>query len=289
MKSILYRLPFALLGTWICAILLICNPDSAMASASAALASGGGKFFSLDSVRRGIQGEVSGNIDGKHAEKMAAFKPLNRQVQTLSRSQMPMQKAKNRKEEVDDSTEEQIAMPKNMQRETKHASDPDELLISLYGAVDGVKSSVRHQWPIDPDVKQRLSSDFGPRPDPFTGEEAFHAGIDIAVPAGTPVLASAEGVVSGVGTHPRLGRYVKVTHADDSYSLYGHLQEWDVAEGQRVFAGTRLGEVGMSGRTTGPHLDYSLRKDGMPMDPLDVLHAPFALKKLAFSDMNVQK
>ena len=74
-------------------------------------------------------------------------------------------------------------------------------------------TTLDHSWPIDRRAQHYLSSPFGNRNDPFTGKPAFHAGIDIAAQEGTAVLASAAGMVESVGTHPRLGKYVKVTHA----------------------------------------------------------------------------
>lgn len=140
-------------------------------------------------------------------------------------------------------------------------------------------------WPIAKDTQQWISSPFGWRDDPFTQEQAFHAGLDIAVPEGTPVRAAAAGTVTGVGEHPRLGRYVKVSHADDpeTYSLYGHLKLWHVKEGDVVRMGEKIAEVGMTGRTTGAHLDYSLRRKGKPVDPMQHLDVPSQLKKLEVS------
>lgn len=129
----------------------------------------------------------------------------------------------------------------------------------------------RHQWPVDPATAQRVSSPFGYRKDPFTGERAFHAGIDIAAAKGTNVLASAEGVVNSVGTHPRLGRYIRIDHHTGEYSLYGHLSAIHVEAGQKVTTQQVIGAVGSTGRSTGPHLDYSLRRNSKPIDPLKVL------------------
>lgn len=130
---------------------------------------------------------------------------------------------------------------------------------------------VRHSWPLDADAEQYISSPFGMRNHPITGRHAFHAGLDIAAPTGTSVLASAAGTVEEVGRHVNLGRFVKVRHRDDSYSLYGHLSDIAVREGERVRQREKVGEVGNTGRSTGPHLDYSLRVAGKPVDPEDHL------------------
>lgn len=135
-----------------------------------------------------------------------------------------------------------------------------------------------HRWPIEEAQVQRVSSDFGPREHPVTGKVAFHAGIDIAAKAGTPVLASMDGRVNAIGTHARLGKYVRLDHPDGTYSLYGHLKDQKVSHGQVVLQGERIGSVGSTGRSTGPHLDYSLRRNSQPMDPMEVLAIPEELK-----------
>ena len=143
---------------------------------------------------------------------------------------------------------------------------------------DGMMSYI---WPIESNGRKEISSNFGPRKHPITGKRDFHAGIDIPAAKGTPVIAAADGEVTGVGTHPRLGRYVKITHADGTYALYGHLQNWSTKEGRRVKAGDRIGKVGSTGRSTGPHLDFSIRRDGKPMDPLPLLAQALGKKTLA--------
>ncbi len=129
-------------------------------------------------------------------------------------------------------------------------------------------TAIAHAWPVAKVKGMRISSPFGWRDDPFTGKKAFHAGIDIAAPKGSKVLASADGVVDGTGSHPRLGKFVKIVHADGAYSLYGHLNSWLVDSGQRVSAGQEIGEIGSTGRSTGAHLDYSLRINSKPVNPL---------------------
>ncbi|MGB1539646.1 MAG: M23 family metallopeptidase [Rickettsiales bacterium] len=137
-------------------------------------------------------------------------------------------------------------------------------------AMPETQGGTGYAWPLAEDYHQ-ISSKFGPRRHPITGERDFHAGIDLPAPKGTPVMAAAEGEVTGIGTHPRLGRYVKVTHEDGTYALYGHLQSWTTHQGARVKQGQRIGKVGSTGRSTGPHLDFSIRRDGKPIDPLPLL------------------
>jgi len=150
------------------------------------------------------------------------------------------------------------------------------------GMREAIDTAIDYVWPVA-DAHHGISSPFGYRKHPITGKRSFHAGIDIPAPTGTDVLAAAAGEVTGVGEHPRLGRYVKVSHADGSYSLYGHLQRWTARIGDKVASGEVIGKVGSTGRSTGPHLDFSIRRDGKPFNPMRVLAQAREQKKLAFN------
>ena len=130
------------------------------------------------------------------------------------------------------------------------------------------------RWPVAMTDGQYISSGFGHRIHPVTGKPSFHQGIDIAAPIGTNVMAAADGVVSLVTSHKNLGRYVRVEHPDGSFSLYGHLSQQHVEEGQPVRAGQVIGAVGTTGRSTGPHLDFSLRMNDTAVNPLKRLKVP---------------
>ena len=107
--------------------------------------------------------------------------------------------------------------------------------------------------------KNWLASRFGYRKDPFTGRRAFHAGTDYAARRGTPVAAAASGIVIYVGRLGNYGNAVHLYHGDDVSSLYGHLKEAHVELFQYVSQGEQIGEVGSTGRSTGPHLHYEVR------------------------------
>lgn len=136
------------------------------------------------------------------------------------------------------------------------------------------KPKAKHLWPIASDATSTLSSAFGERTHPITGQPSFHEGIDIAAAHGSDVIATHDGTISDIGTHHNLGRYVKLTHQDGSYALYGHLSKIKATPGQTVTAGEKIGEVGSTGRSTGPHLDYSLRVNGKAINPLPLLAKP---------------
>lgn len=116
------------------------------------------------------------------------------------------------------------------------------------------------------------TSGYGWRTDPMGGSGSdFHLGNDLAAAEGTAVLAAAGGVVRVAGTHSSYGNYLRILHADGDETLYAHLQYLFVRAGQRVEAGQRLGTVGQTGNTTGPHLHFELLHQGLRYDPTQAL------------------
>ena len=123
-------------------------------------------------------------------------------------------------------------------------------------------------WP----VYGRITSGFGYRIHPFFGRLMFHEGIDIANAIWTPVVATADGIVAEVGYTTDFGNLVKVEHGATGYTtVYAHLRQSSVVEGQVVKRGELLGYVGNSGRSTGPHLHYEVRKLGKYENPIEYL------------------
>jgi murein DD-endopeptidase MepM/ murein hydrolase activator NlpD len=113
-----------------------------------------------------------------------------------------------------------------------------------------------------------ITCGFGERSDPFTEEPAFHTGIDISSPRGHSIVASAGETVVRAGWVNGYGRCVEVAHGLGLRTLYGHLDEIHVIEGQRVSRGEAIGVVGTTGRSTGPHLHYEVRLDNRAVNPL---------------------
>jgi len=113
----------------------------------------------------------------------------------------------------------------------------------------------------------RLTSSYGIRQNPVTGNIALHQGLDLAAPEGTDVFAIADGVVTGLGTDPIYGNYVIITHSEKWTSLYGHLQKIETVLRSSVKSGNIIGKVGSTGQSTGPHLHFELRQDGRALDP----------------------
>lgn len=113
----------------------------------------------------------------------------------------------------------------------------------------------------------RVSSRFGTRRDPFTRRATFHGGLDIAAPRGTPVYASRDGRVGHAGPAGGYGQLIILDHEYDYQTYYGHLSQLHVRPGQRVRAGQLIGRVGATGRATGNHLHFELRKRGIRKRP----------------------
>lgn len=117
----------------------------------------------------------------------------------------------------------------------------------------------------------RITSYFGRRPDPFTGVPSSHSGIDLAVPLGTPIRSSMAGRVVYAGFSNIYGNYVIINHGNGYQTLYGHMYKILTRVGQYIEQGTQIGLVGSTGYSTGPHLHFSVYKDGKLIDPLSVL------------------
>lgn len=114
----------------------------------------------------------------------------------------------------------------------------------------------------------QVSSRFGWRQHPIGGNRRLHTGIDFPQPTGTPVFATAEGVVIWVKWQPDgLGLGICIEHSTGYQSVYGHLSGVSVRAGDRVRRGVLIGKVGSSGRATGPHLHYTILYQGKPVDP----------------------
>jgi len=127
-------------------------------------------------------------------------------------------------------------------------------------------------WP----VEGQVTGSFGERIDPFNGEGAFHCGVDISASYGQPVIATADGVVMFADFMGGYGREVTIDHGHDISTRYGHLANFAVISGQQVHRGDIIGYVGLSGRSTGPHLHYEVRINDTPVNPHKYLRVTMA-------------
>jgi murein DD-endopeptidase MepM/ murein hydrolase activator NlpD len=127
-------------------------------------------------------------------------------------------------------------------------------------------------WP----VEGPITGSFGERIDPFNGEGAFHSGVDIGSAYGAPVVAPADGIVIFADFMGGYGRAIVLDHGHSISTRYGHLANFAVAVGQQIHRGDVIGYVGLSGRSTGPHLHYEVRLNDTPVNPHKYLRLTFA-------------
>jgi murein DD-endopeptidase MepM/ murein hydrolase activator NlpD len=183
-------------------------------------------------------------------------------------------------------------MSKELARSAKmqHSPETDELVgiggpetvVALDKAADHLEREVRHisdrmhsdvlrlaSIPRGLPVNGYITDGFGMRRNPFNGEgREVHEGLDIAVDFGTPATATADGLVIYAAPHAGYGNLVIVYHSNGITSRYGHLSRISVEAGQRVKRGDQVGNVGSTGRSTGPHVHYEIRENDQAVDPL---------------------
>ncbi|WP_375291629.1 M23 family metallopeptidase [Qipengyuania sp.] len=135
---------------------------------------------------------------------------------------------------------------------------------------------------VAPLASYRMSSDYGMRVHPVLGRRQGHKGVDMAAAEGTPVYATADGIVSRASRWSSYGNFISIEHGGTVQTRFAHLSGYAVSEGQRVQKGDLIGYVGSTGRSTGPHLHYEVRVDGEAVNPVDYMtetsaQAAFAL------------
>ena len=142
--------------------------------------------------------------------------------------------------------------------------------LQVYAVALRERERIPSIWP----VEGGLSDGFGIRSNPFGGSSSeFHPGQDITAPPGTPVVAAADGTVAQAGWQSGYGQVVVIDHGNGLTTRYGHLSKIEVAVGQALKRGEELGQVGSTGRSTGPHLHYEVRISDVAVSPLHYLPA----------------
>jgi murein DD-endopeptidase MepM/ murein hydrolase activator NlpD len=125
-------------------------------------------------------------------------------------------------------------------------------------------------WPIETGY---ITSPFGLRTDPFTGQRGYHAGVDFAAPEGSEVMAVASGIVTEAGDHNGYGNMVEIDHGNGYVTRYGHNEEVLVAPGDRVRKGQAIARIGSTGRSTGPHVHFEVMLNGVTVNPEQYIDA----------------
>jgi murein DD-endopeptidase MepM/ murein hydrolase activator NlpD len=157
-------------------------------------------------------------------------------------------------------------MKSDIERLQSEALSREESLSELEKLLKAKKAMLSHIPSIWP-VMGWVTSGFGFRTNPFTGLTQMHEGLDIANRIGTPIIASGNGIVSDVGNDTALGRVVVIFHGFGMTTRYCHLNKVFVKVGQRVKRGDKIAEIGMTGKTTGPHLHYEVKLNGISVNP----------------------
>ncbi|MDD2915502.1 MAG: M23 family metallopeptidase [Gallionella sp.] len=154
---------------------------------------------------------------------------------------------------------------------TKVVNDRSDKLMALETMLLQNQLSNKMLLSIEPINNGWYSSNFGWRIDPFTGASAMHEGVDYVVPAGTVIHASAGGVVSYSSNHAQYGNMVEIDHGNDIVTRYAHASRLLVKVGQVVRRGEKIAEVGSTGRSTGNHLHFEVRYQGIAQNPVRFL------------------
>ncbi len=141
-------------------------------------------------------------------------------------------------------------------------------LIEFFKKQKSILACTPSIWP----VRGWVSSEFGTRRSPFTGHGEFHRGMDIATDPGREVVAPADGIVVFTGIDTNMGRFVHLNHSRGFSTFYGHLLRSVVRKGQILRRGDIIGFIGNSGRSTGPHLHYTVLFNGVPVNPRKYLN-----------------
>ena len=145
---------------------------------------------------------------------------------------------------------------------------PETPALGIFPEAELGRRAVPSLWP----VHGQITAGFGQRQDPFSGEGAFHTGVDICAPLGTHVDASADGIVVQAGPESGYGNEILIDHGSGMTTKYGHLSKIFVVVGQEIKRGQVIGAVGMTGKTTGPHLHYEVIVNDTPVNPTQYLH-----------------
>lgn len=203
---------------------------------------------------------IAGSVNAAKAAKFKRYKNIERLRTGLESVIEAKDTALNKLKSKDLSDEQREALEEKVRicrRDEKH----------IRAEIGVVTSLGLDQEPIRP-TNGRITSHYGMRFHPIFKHHRLHTGIDFAGKIGTPVKAAWGGDVIETGTRNGYGNVVVIDHHDGKVTLYGHLSMIDVEVGQPVEPGEKVGEIGMTGLATGPHLHFEIRVDGDPIDPM---------------------
>ena len=159
-----------------------------------------------------------------------------------------------------------------------HFSDHVDALDASLRSLDQVRRAAKSLPHGNPVPGSRISSKYGRRNDPFTGRSAMHAGLDFKARSGSKVLATASGKIIKAGRNGGYGKMIEVDHGGGITTRYAHLSRINVRTGQKISRGQLIGKVGSTGRSTGPHLHYEVRRKGRVLNPIHYVRLEKHLK-----------
>lgn len=169
---------------------------------------------------------------------------------------------------IQETQQELLVIDEEMQREILEFAAKQS---ALQSELDTLQFDGIFGWPVP--SSQRITSNFGYRTDPFTGQSRGHKGTDIGAPSGTTIVAASSGVVTVAEYHRDYGNMVIIEHGNNVRTLYAHIRHGGikVKAGDRVERGQKIAEVGSTGRSTGPHLHFEVHENGSQTDPMKYL------------------
>ena len=240
--------------------------------------------------------------------KVAHYNSLRQEVESLRQKYQELQKVTNQKNEQLATLEtfaSEVSVAYGLKKRPETSTDVsgaaalapsfpqslDEYNFLQSAAISAVYHRFPKQWQVNVrpslwPVVGKLMSGFGGRTDPFSGEGAIHTGVDLQALMGTPVVASADGIVVYAEWRSGYGRLVILDHGNGFQTYYGHLSKFEVIEGQEVRRGDVIAKSGASGRVTSPHLHYEVRMGGTPVNPYPFLaHSAMVMPAHTDSDL----
>ncbi len=204
---------------------------------------------------------------GERLAKLAGFKPQELMFNEIPARGGAVSSIPNQNLSLGDFTR-QIDL---LTRQLEDRGDKLGLLESMFTLESARKKLTPTKLPVEGGW---YSSNYGWRIDPFTGQRAFHEGIDFMAEEGTPITAAAAGVVVYSGLHPQYGNMVEIDHGNDLITRYAHASKRFVKIGDVVLRGSRIAAVGRTGRATGAHLHFEVRQRGAARNPSQFLQLP---------------
>jgi len=155
--------------------------------------------------------------------------------------------------------------------ESKAGIDEDKIETDLTALADAPKDKTNITFSHPIQSKSEITSPYGDRIHPVTGEASFHTGIDIGASMGTEVVAAAGGIVTDAGNDDANGNYAIIEHTGGYATVYAHLDSVFVKSGDSIKTGEKVGEIGSTGISTGPHLHFEIKLNGKSINPTDYI------------------